>query len=312
MPHLDHLNSEILKVPAGQPLIEERDGSRKMFIIKSGKARVYKTYLGQRVTLAVLGKGEIFGELSFFDAEPRSASVEAMTDLEALVIDGDVAAEQIRTLPDWVVPIFKSVFQRFREMDHRITVLQSMNEFLKVSIGADSLPQTIYQELARFVKTIRLLYTRDTQAFGEVRSAALLKEMDDVLGNRQIGLRLFWKTLTESEIIESSLDANKGIVKVDIRKLDELNDYLLREAKSGRYLLLSHPAIAILRRIIAGGELALHTLEGYEGALDELQKVEIIRGKNSKGDLDFDPKVVSEAFRFQTVIKAFDHSGTNS
>jgi hypothetical protein len=61
----------LVRFSSGTLLVSEGDSSRKMFIIKSGKARVFRKYLGQRVTLAVLGEGEIFGEMSFFDGAPR-------------------------------------------------------------------------------------------------------------------------------------------------------------------------------------------------------------------------------------------------
>jgi len=54
----------------GTRVICENEVSRKMFIIRKGKARVYKTYLNHKITIAVLGEGEVFGELGFFDAQP--------------------------------------------------------------------------------------------------------------------------------------------------------------------------------------------------------------------------------------------------
>ena len=127
----------LLVAKAGTVLVTEHEVSRKMFIIREGKARVFKNYLGQRVTLAILGAGEIFGELSFLDAEPRSASVEALTELKLSVIDGEQASAQIQSLPPWVMPIFRSVFHRFREADQKITVLQSMNEYQKKTFKND-------------------------------------------------------------------------------------------------------------------------------------------------------------------------------
>src|SRR5690242_1247163 len=94
--HARHLMSSIpnddarttLKIKAGTKLITENEISQKMYVIVKGKARVYKLYLGQRITLAVLGDGELFGEMGFIDAQPRSATVEAITDMEVMVIDG--------------------------------------------------------------------------------------------------------------------------------------------------------------------------------------------------------------------------------
>src|SRR5690606_6609310 len=98
-------------------LIRENDISRKLFILRKGKVRVYKNYLGGKITLAILGAGEIFGELSFFDSKPRSASVEAITDITIDCIDGEHLNNEIQALPDWVHLIFQSVATRFREVD---------------------------------------------------------------------------------------------------------------------------------------------------------------------------------------------------
>ena len=82
-----------VSINAGTIIVKENEVSRKMYIIRKGKARVYKTYLNHKVTIAVLGEGEIFGELSFFDAQPRCASVEALSDLNLVEIDGDKRAK---------------------------------------------------------------------------------------------------------------------------------------------------------------------------------------------------------------------------
>src|SRR5690606_31181547 len=151
-------DEKITRFDAGTVLVREGDHSRKMFIIKDGKVRVYKTYMNQRITLAILGKGEVFGELSFFDAEPRSASVEALTDIQAVVIDGETVSHEIKGLPKWIFPILRTTFQRFRDIDQKMAVLQSMNEYQKKAFKTDNVGKTVYLELLRFLKTLRLLF----------------------------------------------------------------------------------------------------------------------------------------------------------
>ena len=57
-----------------------------MYILKKGRVRVFKTYLGKKLTLGVLGAGEVFGELSFFDGKERIASVEALENGQAIKV----------------------------------------------------------------------------------------------------------------------------------------------------------------------------------------------------------------------------------
>ena len=61
-------------------LIKEGARERYLYVIRSGSVRVYKP-IWKKTHLRILGKGEVFGELSFFDGQPRIANVEAIDDL---------------------------------------------------------------------------------------------------------------------------------------------------------------------------------------------------------------------------------------
>ena len=313
-----------IKYKAGASLIKENEISRKMFIIKNGKARVFKNYMGHRVPLAILGEGEIFGELSFIDAEPRSASVEALTDLEVMVIDGEKGLKQIEGLPRWVLPVFRSVFKRFRELDNQITVFQSLNEYSKKVFKNDRLAQQIYGEIMRFLKTLKLLHVKEKEAQGEVKGKIIFAEMDDVLGNKNIGLNVFWKVLKEFDFVDHYKLEHDDIVILNQNLILEFEEFLKEEVQSRRYLLLSHSSLALLRRIVGyfdgvphnqqeAQEVALpfsdiniKTIPLFEEALDELSRKKII--KFNKGSLFIDPKNSFKTFIFQSFIKSFDHS----
>src|SRR5690606_23711332 len=148
--------------------------------------RVYKTYLGQRITLAVLGDGEIFGEMSFIDAQPRSASVEALTDIDVIIIDGAKGSEQLKNLPPWVWVIFKTVFHRFRELDREIVSLRSALAYRKKGLRDDVVASTIYLEMVRFLKTFELVHRNRKQNGQALKAHDVLEEIDGVLGNKAI------------------------------------------------------------------------------------------------------------------------------
>ena len=74
---------------AGEAVFREGDASSTCYIVRSGHARAIREHLdGRQLTLATFGPGEIFGELAMFDDELRSATVEAIDELEALAILG--------------------------------------------------------------------------------------------------------------------------------------------------------------------------------------------------------------------------------
>jgi CRP-like cAMP-binding protein len=65
-------------------LVAEGQPPDEAFVILEGEARV--TLQGEE--LAVLGPGELFGEMAVLADQPRSATVTALTPMELLVIDG--------------------------------------------------------------------------------------------------------------------------------------------------------------------------------------------------------------------------------
>lgn len=70
-------------VPVGAALVTEDDPGREAFIIAEGTAEVI---VGNRL-VAEIGPGELVGEMSLLDNQPRSATVVAKTPLRVLVMD---------------------------------------------------------------------------------------------------------------------------------------------------------------------------------------------------------------------------------
>lgn len=67
-------------VKEGETLIVKGEPSVDLYIVSSGSFKVYDDTLGEDFVHAILDRGAIFGEMSFIDNTPRSASVEAISD----------------------------------------------------------------------------------------------------------------------------------------------------------------------------------------------------------------------------------------
>ena len=73
--------------PKGARVFHEGDESDACYVVRSGEVRVTREHSdGRAIALATLGPGEIVGELAMLDGEVRSASVEALSDVELLAI----------------------------------------------------------------------------------------------------------------------------------------------------------------------------------------------------------------------------------
>lgn len=74
----------------GQVLFREGDAGQEMFVVRGGTALISKAVTGRvEKVLGREGAGDFFGEMSLFDRAPRSATVQAETDVELLVLDRD-------------------------------------------------------------------------------------------------------------------------------------------------------------------------------------------------------------------------------
>jgi CRP/FNR family cyclic AMP-dependent transcriptional regulator len=67
----------------GEQIIKEGDYGSSIYKILSGRVRIFRCFGKETTTLAILDRGDIFGEMTFFNLglEPRSASAVAMEDV---------------------------------------------------------------------------------------------------------------------------------------------------------------------------------------------------------------------------------------
>jgi CRP/FNR family cyclic AMP-dependent transcriptional regulator len=76
-----------ITVEPGEILFHEGDEGDKMYIIQSGNVRISKALHGEKHELAILGKGDFFGEMAIVTNEKRTATATVMTKAELLAFD---------------------------------------------------------------------------------------------------------------------------------------------------------------------------------------------------------------------------------
>jgi CRP/FNR family transcriptional regulator, cyclic AMP receptor protein len=104
---------------AGAILTREGASGGIAFILVSGSADVLRG--GKR--LATLGPGDVVGELSLIDGEPRSATVKATSDLEVLQLDGRDLNKLFKKVPSVVRKLLEALAGRVRDVDDLHAVL---------------------------------------------------------------------------------------------------------------------------------------------------------------------------------------------
>jgi CRP-like cAMP-binding protein len=85
------------RLPAGSFVIREGEPGNSFFFVAGGDLRVFATDgLGRQTELAKLGEGAVFGEMALLSAQPRSASVSCVTDVDVL----EVGRQSLASLAD--------------------------------------------------------------------------------------------------------------------------------------------------------------------------------------------------------------------
>ena len=103
--------------PAGSRLATAGQHGAELVIIVEGRASVT---VGRRRTVR-LGPGDFFGEMSLVDGGPRSATVEAASDMRLLVIGGREFSELLETAPPIAFKIMRVLSCRVRDAEASVS-----------------------------------------------------------------------------------------------------------------------------------------------------------------------------------------------
>lgn len=126
------------KVPAivrllylqGEQIIKEGDYGSSIYKIVSGRVRIFKCFGKNKTTLAILDRGDILGEMTFFNLglEPRSASAVAMEDVVLEVWHPARLTDEYRNMQPMLRYIIQQSLKRLVRMNKVVDELSSKKE----------------------------------------------------------------------------------------------------------------------------------------------------------------------------------------
>jgi CRP-like cAMP-binding protein len=104
----------------GAALFHERQAPDRVLVLLRGHAKL--TCLSEdnrEVVLGIRGPGDLIGELSVIDGQPRSASAVALEQVEALVVPAEEFRAYLRRHPDVTLEIVKMISARLRDSNRK-------------------------------------------------------------------------------------------------------------------------------------------------------------------------------------------------
>lgn len=106
----------------GQIIFHLGDPGGLLYIITSGKVKIaHTTPDGQEALLAILGKGDFFGELALLDESPRSATAESLAVTETLTLHRTEFMRFIDLHPNFARHVLTILARRIRHMNNQIS-----------------------------------------------------------------------------------------------------------------------------------------------------------------------------------------------
>ena len=108
------------RVSKGAMLFVEGDTSDRVFVLLAGRVRIFRTDdSGRETLLAIRGPGDLVGELTVLDGDPRSASAMALEAGEVAIISGAEFREALDVVPGLARILLGTVVGRLRDADRK-------------------------------------------------------------------------------------------------------------------------------------------------------------------------------------------------
>lgn len=104
-----------VRMRRGETLFNEGETGDRVYILTEGKIKLGHTAPdGRETIIAVLGPGEMLGELALFDPGPRAATATAIAPTRLLELRHDDLLTFLRTRPELAAQLLQSLARRLR------------------------------------------------------------------------------------------------------------------------------------------------------------------------------------------------------
>lgn len=151
--------------PKGTMIFSECQNGQDMFIIQEGQVKITKIVNNSEVILAVLKKGDFFGEMALLVDSPRSASIIAFEDCQLMVVNRKNFEQMVTSQPQFVSRLTVTLSERLWSMERQLdnayiqNPAHKMVDMLALQLEKERLDQSTLTAPGKIVHTFDLTPT---------------------------------------------------------------------------------------------------------------------------------------------------------
>ena len=113
----------MVRYGATERIFTEGDLGTTMYIVQSGKVRLFRMVDGQKRISGTMEKGDFFGEMSILEGLPRTMSAEAVDDAELIEINSMTFDKMIKGNIEIAIRMLRKLSLRLRDAERRLESL---------------------------------------------------------------------------------------------------------------------------------------------------------------------------------------------
>lgn len=221
-----------LACPPQTLILSMGEVSHCMYFILRGRVRIHKGDFD----VAELGEGEVFGEFSLIDAEPRSASVSSITEVELYRLTRDDFFSVLSRDASLFEAIMRQLVGRMRQMTRtQIIELEHREEVLQVLVEQRTAQLRIANEdLSQANEEILFRQAALENAIEELRST------NEKLNQKSVELNTQKKLIEEKNAL---LEENNILLRESLETIKRQQEHMIQSEKMAALGMLA-PVVA--------------------------------------------------------------------
>ncbi len=143
--------SRVETFSSGEAIVEVGEPGRSLYLVTEGHVQVLYPVRSAEFELARLGPGEFFGEMALLNDKPRSATVRAVGEVSAIVLDKTEFRALVLDRPQVALALLEVLSVRIRHADEQISGLsdQAVRDPLTGLLNRRAFTERIDQEIDR-------------------------------------------------------------------------------------------------------------------------------------------------------------------